>query len=382
MARWNHTLAGGSQTSFQTYFDTYRRDDMGVPEVLTDFRSRLPASYCGGGSPRYRLGAGLSGEQLRTLAGIRRLILATFTNRQSVQRICSGRNPRVRFPLVHGRRANWSTTRTPVWKQSPVCAWPGVLPAASIRSGRLHPRPYASRRRADTAVQTDLETIPIAPGTGSGVPIFRQSAHQGRGTSGLRIGVSNRVHENSFPRRHDLLELLSSFADRGAPAAGDHSGLTRHISNPDAIRQQGTRSDLWRRNIDAVECDLALADQPGLLLPACHHPARPVFPRSSRIRYQATGFPQNMFQIRSSLNLSRRTEFDQSLYYTARLPGGSIPGHARLDLRLARRLGESAVISLVGQNLLRPRSTEYGDSYSIVGTQSVRSVYGQITWRF
>jgi hypothetical protein len=25
---------------------------------------------------------------------------------------------------------------------------------------------------------------------------------------------------------------------------------------------------------------------------------------------------------------------------------------------------------------------EYGDSYSIIGTQSVRSVYGQITWRF
>jgi iron complex outermembrane receptor protein len=93
-------------------------------------------------------------------------------------------------------------------------------------------------------------------------------------------------------------------------------------------------------------------------------------------------FPQNMFQIRSSLNLSPRTEFDQSLYYTARLPGGSIPGHARLDLRFGRRLGDKTEISLVGQNLLRPRSAEYGDSYAVIGTQSVRSVYAQITWRF
>jgi iron complex outermembrane receptor protein len=94
------------------------------------------------------------------------------------------------------------------------------------------------------------------------------------------------------------------------------------------------------------------------------------------------GFPRHMLQIRSSVNLSRRTEFDQSLYYTARLPGGSIPGHARLDLRLARRLGERAEISLVGQNLLRPRSMEYGDSLGIIGTQSVRSVYTQIRWKF
>ena len=89
-----------------------------------------------------------------------------------------------------------------------------------------------------------------------------------------------------------------------------------------------------------------------------------------------------MFQIRSSVNLPRKTEFDQSLYYTARLPGGRIPGHARLDLRLARHFGEQAEISLVGQNLLRPRSMEYGDSYAIIGTQALRSVFAQIRWRF
>ena len=96
----------------------------------------------------------------------------------------------------------------------------------------------------------------------------------------------------------------------------------------------------------------------------------------------ATGFPQNMFQIRSQVNLSPNLEFDQSLYYTARLPGATIPGHSRLDLRLARRLGKSSEISLVGQNLLRPRTLEYGDSVGVIGTQSVRSVYGSITWRF
>jgi iron complex outermembrane receptor protein len=95
-----------------------------------------------------------------------------------------------------------------------------------------------------------------------------------------------------------------------------------------------------------------------------------------------TDFPQTMFQIRSMFNLSRAIEFDQSLYYTARLPGGTIPGHARLDLRLARRLGESTEISIVGQDLLRARTLEYGDATYLEGTEAVRSVYGKITWRF
>ncbi len=99
--------------------------------------------------------------------------------------------------------------------------------------------------------------------------------------------------------------------------------------------------------------------------------------------YLNNGFPQNMVQVRSQVNLSRRMEFDQSLYYTARLPGGgTVPGHARVDLRLARRLGELIEVSMVGQNLLRARAAEYGDSYGVIGTEVVRSVYAKVTWKF
>jgi outer membrane receptor protein involved in Fe transport len=81
----------------------------------------------------------------------------------------------------------------------------------------------------------------------------------------------------------------------------------------------------------------------------------------------STDFPQNTAQIRSLLTLPRQMEFDQSLYYTARLPGGSIPGYARVDLRLSKRIGERAEISVVGQNLLRSRTLEYGNSAGVIG---------------
>ncbi len=35
--RWDHTQADGSQTSLQAYYDTYRRTDMGVPELQRTF---------------------------------------------------------------------------------------------------------------------------------------------------------------------------------------------------------------------------------------------------------------------------------------------------------------------------------------------------------
>jgi len=37
LARWNHSLADGSQTSLQAYYDTYRRPDVGIPEVVRAF---------------------------------------------------------------------------------------------------------------------------------------------------------------------------------------------------------------------------------------------------------------------------------------------------------------------------------------------------------
>jgi hypothetical protein len=96
----------------------------------------------------------------------------------------------------------------------------------------------------------------------------------------------------------------------------------------------------------------------------------------------STAFPTNMLQMRSDFNLTRNTQFDQSLYYTARLPGSTIPGHARMDLRFAHRLTESAEFSVVGQNLLRPRMFEFGNSYGVIGTEAVRSIFASVTWKF
>lgn len=93
--------------------------------------------------------------------------------------------------------------------------------------------------------------------------------------------------------------------------------------------------------------------------------------------------PQHQIQIRSLLNLRRNVEWDSSLMYVSALGHLAIPGYIRLDSRLGWRLGEFVEISLVGQNLLTPRHLEFFDaSGTILHTEVERSIFGKITWRF
>ncbi len=95
--------------------------------------------------------------------------------------------------------------------------------------------------------------------------------------------------------------------------------------------------------------------------------------------------PRNQMQIRSLLNLPKNIEWDGTLAYVSQLRDagfGSVPGYLRLDTRLARRFGESIEVSIVGQNLLAPRHSEFTDNEGIIHSPVARSVFGKLVWRF
>lgn len=93
--------------------------------------------------------------------------------------------------------------------------------------------------------------------------------------------------------------------------------------------------------------------------------------------------PIHQFQVRSQLNLARNIEWDCSLYLVSALRGAApVPAHNRLDMRLARRIGDSGEISAVGQNLFTAGHAEFFDAEGLLHTQVARSVFGEFTWRF
>jgi iron complex outermembrane receptor protein len=98
--------------------------------------------------------------------------------------------------------------------------------------------------------------------------------------------------------------------------------------------------------------------------------------------YLALCSPEYTWQVRSLLDLPAKLSFDTTVAWTSRLAGNEIPAHWRLDVRVARRLGESAEVSLVGQNLLQPRFLEFGNTYGIVATEFPRSIFGRVVFRF
>jgi len=380
LARWNHTLDGGSQTSLQAYFDTYRRSDFGEPEVQRtldfDFQDHVAGTgrndivwgagyrvYTSGLSPGYIVGFSPPSqtESLYSCFFQDEIRLA-----DSVWLTVGGKlehNPYTGFQTEPSLRLIWnpSASRQTVW--------------ASASKAVRQPS------RLDTDIQTNVETLPAGPGAIEVLRLYGNPNIQNEEARDYELGYRSEITKSlsldaaTFLTFYHHLETIEPQAMQiipGSPMVYEVPML--YENNAHAVDYGGELSLNWK-----VNSRWRIAPSYSYLHATIRQdPSSQGLPAYTL----ATDFPQSMSQIRSLLNLSRKMEFDQTLYYTARLPGGSIPGHARLDLRLARRVGEFAEISLVGQNLLRPRTVEYGDSFGIIGTQAVRSVYGKLTWRF
>jgi iron complex outermembrane receptor protein len=95
--------------------------------------------------------------------------------------------------------------------------------------------------------------------------------------------------------------------------------------------------------------------------------------------------PQIQTQIRSSLDLTRRLDWDVAFWHIGRLRDGgdgAVPAYNRVDTRLAWRFGEFTEFSIVGQNLLTHLHAEFHDEFGLQRTLVERSVFGKIAWHF
>jgi len=92
--------------------------------------------------------------------------------------------------------------------------------------------------------------------------------------------------------------------------------------------------------------------------------------------------PKHQAQLRSSVKLNHRVEWDTSAYFVGVLSNGPVPAYTRLDTRLGWSMGESVYFSVSGQNLLTPHHFEFLNGYQVHPTEVERSIVGKITWRF
>ena len=380
LVRWNHAISGRSQTSLQAYYDTYRRTEYGVPEVLRtfdlDFQHHLEAGdrneiVWGLGYRAHNSGLSPGYDVAFSPPSRTDNLFSAFL--QDEIRLSRAFSFIVGLKLEHNAYTGLET------EPSARLSWnrPGSRHTIWAAASKAIRQPA----RSDSDIEAPLATIPLSPDTVQVLRLFGnphvkaeeirdyEVGYRSELTKKLSVDVATFLsfyrHLETFEPQPPVilpgspLQIFIPFTFQNNARATDYGG---------EVSLNWNANSRWRISPGYAYLHAALRQDPSS--------------QGSTSSTIATDFPQNSFQLRSLLNLSSTMEFDQSLYYTARLPGGTIPGHARLDLRLSRRFGESAEVSIIGQNLLRPRTVEYGDASALLGTQVVRSVYGKITWRF
>jgi iron complex outermembrane receptor protein len=379
-AAWTHTSRGGAETSVRGYFDTYRRVDLGTLELMKTLDLDFQNHFAVGGRHDIVWGTGFrstrsgtpDGNPISLSPAIRtdRLYSVFFQDEIALS---------ASLWLTVGSKVEHNAFSGFEYEPSVRIAW---TPTKRHTFWAAASRAIRQPTRGETGVKVTLLEIPLDPYTQLttrlyGNPNFR-SEELRDAEVGYRAQWTKRLSLDldAFLSSYHHLETLEA-----QPQVIDASALPVKIELPliygnlaQATTYGGEVSIEW---IPSSRWRI----QPGYAL---LHINERTEPGSTDVlsRGVALDSPQHSFQIRSSITLTRSLEWGQTVYWTGKLPDGSVPNHTRLDTRLSWKLGERTVISVVGQNLLRPGFLEFTDTYQIAGGQARRSIFGKITWAF
>ena len=89
--------------------------------------------------------------------------------------------------------------------------------------------------------------------------------------------------------------------------------------------------------------------------------------------------PDNMFVLRSEMNLPCHLQLDAVLRYVGDLPHPATPGYLTCDLRLAWSPRENLELGIVGRNLFDESHPEFAGT---ITREVQRSVFATIQWRY
>jgi iron complex outermembrane receptor protein len=376
LARWNHTLANGSQMSLQVYDDYSRHLDTGFVDsqntVDVDFQhhlalgrrndvvwglgARMIASDFGQGYdftivPQHRLDLLFSGflqDELKLTGSLSLTIGSKFEH-----------NDFTGFEFEPSAQLVWTPTgRQTLW----------VSAARAIRE----PSPI------DVGLIDDATSFPLGATFGVirtlGNPNIKAEKVSDfevgyRALANKRLSLDATGFVSLYPNLVSLAAQTPYLAsENGVP----YMVLPELFVNGGRAHTYGAEfsanwnvTDRWRISPGYSYFEMHFAGDAASITP------------------QPGVSPNHQFQVRSLLDLPHHLEWDNTLGYVGKLEVGNVPAYARLDSRVGRRIGEYVEVSLVGQNLLTPRHAEFSSTvYPANYTLVERSVFAKITWRF
>jgi iron complex outermembrane receptor protein len=383
LARWNHSFSNGSDSSLQVYYDRYDRLDSGADEIQNtvdvDFQHHLTIGsrhdiVWGLG---FRLttdnvtpGYSKSFEPPRFTDNLYSTFLQDEIRLNNSLWLTLGskfeHNTYTGFEYEPSARLVWAVTdRQAIW----------------ISASRAIRQPS----RSDVHLEVDLAVVPL---DGGGFGVIELTGNPNRKAESLydfELGYRAQVRKqlsldisifSSIYHNLQTQEPATPFftLDPGPPHLviplifGD---LAHAHNYGGEVSANWTVTHRWRLSPGYSFLQMHVAGDPSTQ-----------DPNAGSIANES---PKHQVQIRSFLDLTRKLDWDSTLYKIGHLTdggNGSTPGYTSFDTRLGWRIGESLELSVVGQNLLSPARAEYHDAYGIFHGLVARSVFGKVTWRF
>ncbi len=93
--------------------------------------------------------------------------------------------------------------------------------------------------------------------------------------------------------------------------------------------------------------------------------------------------PYHQASLRSSMDFPRGFEFDVWLRYVGSIPSLDVNSYYGLDIRFGWKMNDNLELSLVGQNLLKNQTTQFGSAFVQGGTSDTpRNVFLKAVFRY
>jgi iron complex outermembrane receptor protein len=383
LARWNRTISPGSETSLQVYFDRTNRGDSSYGFGLNTFDADFQHHFVWGARQDivWGLGYRLSKDDIdptfRISANPQNRGTQLFSS--FAQDEIAIRPDRVLLSL--GARVEHNDYNGFDYQPSVRLVW-----TPDNKNSIWGAVSHADRTpaRSDTDFRVNFEALP-GPGN---VPILvslfgnpnQKNEQLTAFESGYRTTLSNRFSLDStifYNRYRDLVSQEPGATQTETNPAPVHLLIPTYFGNGLYGEAQGIEAFAnWK-----VTRPWTLS--PGYSFFSLHLHKFAGSQDAGTVFGTEGGTPDHQAQLRSSLDLPWKLQWNASAYFVNRLPAQSIPSYTRLDTGLTWHAQERVSLSVVGQNLVRDLHPEFTGPDATVQSGLMRRVaYGKITWSF
>jgi iron complex outermembrane receptor protein len=379
LSRWNHVFSNRCETTFQFYFDRYRRDGPESDEDRDSFDFDFQNHIVLGSRHDLIWGAGYRHTEDQTIGTIDQTFvppnysgyllngfvqdqitlkpdrMALYVGSKFENNYFSG------FEVEPSARLAWTpSNRRTFW-------------AAISRASRTPTRRNTGLDAVLAALPGPAEVVLVGnPNIKSEHVIAYETGYRAQPTD--RISVDLTIFLNDYRGLESEESLLPFFDSNSAPAVLVHP---ISLGNKMYGTTEGVEASVkWKATN-------RLTLSPGYSFLQMHLHTESTSLDTTSVADAQGSNPRHQAQLRSHFELSSNLAWDASAYFVGRLPAQLVASYTRLDTQFTWRLAERMELSLVGQNLLTDHHTEFNDGLQLVNSSQVkRSAFAKITWQF